>query len=47
MLLPIVVIALALLISLVAVGCKKKSSGGGGGGYLGRHHQVSVAAQSF
>jgi hypothetical protein len=44
-LVTIAVIALAVLLSVAAAGCKKGSgSTGGGGGYLGRHHQVTWSA---
>jgi hypothetical protein len=47
MLLPIVAIALAVLISLAAAGCKKSGGSSGGGGYgLGTHHRVPIAARS-
>jgi hypothetical protein len=36
-------IAIAVLLSFAAAGCKK-SSGSGGGGYLGTHHKVTSSA---
>jgi len=36
-----VAIALAVLLSFAAAGCKKSS---GGGGYLGTHHKVTSSA---
>lgn len=41
-LVTIAVIALAVLLSVAAAGCKKGS--GSSGGYLGRHDQVTSSA---
>lgn len=43
-LVTIAILALTVLLSLAAAGCKKSSSGGGGG-YMGRSHvQVTSSA---
>jgi hypothetical protein len=44
-LLTVTAIALALVLGIVAAGCKKSGgSSGGGGGYLGRNSQVTSSA---
>jgi hypothetical protein len=43
-LLTVAVIALAMVLSLAAAGCKKGSGSSGGGGYLGRNSQVTSSA---